>query len=181
MSSLATRLGLPVLLVVAIACGREPKDASADYAHLIPFDTAGVRISSARDTTRVIVELAESEEQRTMGLMERQSLAPNAGMLFLYATTQPDSSAFWMFRTRIPLDIAFVDSAGTIRSIQTMQPCPSALAQGCPAYPAGAGFRGALEVNAGYFGQHGIRVGDHLFLQDTASRRRATAVAGASK
>ena len=181
MSSMAPRLGFLAVLLVAFACGGEPNEASADYAHIIPFDTASVRISSARDTTRVIAELAESEEQRTMGLMERQSLAPNAGMLFLYATTQPDSSAFWMFRTRIPLDIAFVDSAGTIRSIQTMQPCQSTLAQGCPAYPAGAGFRGALEVNAGYFGQHGIRVGDHLFLQDTANRRRATAAAAASK
>jgi len=102
-------------------------------------------------------------------------------MLFLYATTQPDSSAFWMFRTRIPLDIAFVDSAGTIRSIQTMQPCQSTLAQGCPSYPAGAAFRGALEANVGYFAHHGIRVGDHLLLQDTANRRRATAAAGPSK
>src|SRR5581483_4258743 len=115
-----------------------PKDDTADYSHVIPFDTATVRLTTATDTTRVIAELAESEEQRTMGLMERRSLAPNAGMLFLYATTQPDTDAFWMFRTRIPLDIAFFDSTGTIRSVQTMQPCPSTLAQGCPGYPARA-------------------------------------------
>lgn len=163
------------------ACGGESKDDSADYAHILAFDTATVRLGSARDTTRVVAELAESEEQRTMGLMERRSLSPNAGMLFLYSTTQPDGSAFWMFRTRIPLDIAFVDSAGTIRSIETMQPCPSTLAEGCPGYPARAPFRSALEVNAGYFGQHGIRVGDHLFLQDTVNRRRAAPAGGHPK
>ena len=155
------------------ACRGEPRDDASDYAHVLPFDTATVRLTRAKDTTRVIAELAESEEQRTMGLMERRALAANAGMLFLYSTTQPDTAAFWMFRTRIPLDIAFFDSAGTIRSIQTMQPCQSTLAQGCPGYPARAPFRGALEVNAGYFAQHDVRVGDHLLLQDTANRRRA--------
>jgi uncharacterized protein len=164
-------------IVVAVllwltACGGEPKDDTSDYTHLLPFDTASVRLVTAKDTTRVIAELAESEEQRTMGLMERRSLAPNAGMLFLYSTTQPDTAAFWMFRTRIPLDIAFFDSAGTIRSVQTMQPCQSTLALGCPAYPARAAFRGALEVNAGYFAAHAVSVGDRLVLQDTANRRR---------
>lgn len=160
-------------LLVLMACHGDPKDDGADYSHVLPFDTASVRVTTAKDTTRVIAELAESEQQRTLGLMERRSLPPNAGMLFLYSTTQPDTAAFWMFRTRIPLDIAFFDSAGTLRSIQTMQPCQSTLAQGCPGYPARAPFRGALEVNAGYFAQHDVRVGDHLFLQDTANRRRA--------
>lgn len=159
------------------ACRGEPKDDESAYSHLLAFDTASVRLTTAKDTTRVIAELAESEEQRTMGLMERRSLAPNAGMLFLYSTTQPDTAAFWMFRTRIPLDIAFFDSAGTIRSVQTMRPCQSALAQGCPSYPARAPFRGALEVNAGYFAQHDVRVGSRLFLQDTANRRAASATA----
>jgi len=156
------------------ACGGEARDDTTDYSHVLAFDTARVRLTTAQDTTHVMAELAESEEQRTMGLMERHSLAPNAGMLFFYSTTQPDTSAFWMFRTRIPLDIAFADSAGIIRSIQTMQPCQSTLAQGCPVYPARAPFRVALEVNAGYFGRHNVRVGDRLFLQDTINRRRAT-------
>ena len=180
MSFVIHSLRVVAALLWLTACGGEPKDDASDYSHLLPFDTASVRLATAKDTTRVIAEIAESEEQRTMGLMERRSLAPNAGMLFLYSTTQPDTAAFWMFRTRIPLDIAFFDSAGTIRSIQTMQPCQSTLVQGCPVYPARAAFRGALEVNAGYFAAHDIRVGDRLFLQDTANRRRAIP-AGAPK
>ena len=126
------------------------------------------------DQVSWVVELAVKPEQHTMGLMERRQLPDSAGMLFLYEATQPDSSAYWMYRTRIPLDIAYVDSAGTIRSIRHMEPCRTMLAQGCPTYPAGAPFRAALEVNAGYFAQHGVQIGDHVLLADTARRLSRT-------
>jgi uncharacterized membrane protein (UPF0127 family) len=162
------------ILGVAAACNRDADRVPADrYAHLVPFDSARIRIISAHDTVAVAVELAESEEQHTMGLMERQVLPADAGMLFLYPTMQPDSSAFWMFRTRLPLDIAFVDSAGVIRTIKTMAPCPTTLVQGCPSYPADARYLAALEVNAGYFARRQVRVDDRLVLQDTVPRRRA--------
>jgi uncharacterized membrane protein (UPF0127 family) len=51
-----------------------------------------------------------------------------------------------------------------------MEPCQTILAQGCPSYPAGAPFRAALEVNAGYFAGHSVRVGDQVLLADTARR-----------
>lgn len=75
-----------------------------------------------------------------------------------------------MFRTRIPLDIAFVDSLGTVRAVQHMVPCPSTLAQGCPTYEPGAPYRAALEVNAGYLARHGIGVGSRIVLADTSAR-----------
>jgi hypothetical protein len=105
-----------------------------------------------------------------MGLMERRTLPANAGMLFLYSSVQPESSAFWMYRTRLPLDIAFIDSVGKIRTIQTMVPCETTVPQGCQNYPAGARYIAALEVNAGYFSRNGVRVGDKLLLSDTAGR-----------
>jgi uncharacterized membrane protein (UPF0127 family) len=108
-----------------------------------------------------------------MGLMERRTLPPDAGMLFLYSAVQPESSAFWMFRTRIPLDIAFIDSVGTIKTVTTMQPCASALAQGCPNYPAKARYIAALEANAGYFAKQRRAAGDRVLLSDTVARRRA--------
>jgi uncharacterized membrane protein (UPF0127 family) len=162
-------------LASAHACGRDSADDSADrYAHILAFDTARIRIVPLRDTARVVVELAESPDQHTMGLMERRTLGADAGMLFLYPTVQPESSAFWMFRTRLPLDIAFIDSLGVIRTIKTMAPCPSTMPQGCPNYSADARYRAALEVNAGYFARNGIRVGDRVLLQDTILRRRAS-------
>jgi uncharacterized membrane protein (UPF0127 family) len=163
-------LALTASTLVLLACGTGTDDAARDpYRNLMAFDSASIRLVG-RDTTRLTVELAESESQRTMGLMERRQLAPDAGMLFIYSTVQPESSAFWMFRTRIPLDIAFIDSTGVIRTIRTMQPCPSPLAQGCPSYPAGARYIAAIEANAGYFAERGLAIGDRVILADTANR-----------
>ena len=132
-----------------LACGSGSDERLSDqYAHLMAFDTAQLRLVSGVDTATLTVELAETPDQHTMGLMERRSMSTDAGMLFLYSSVQPESSAFWMFRTRIPLDIAFIDSAGVIRTVQTMTPCASVLAQGCPNYPAGARYIAAL-VTAG--------------------------------
>jgi uncharacterized membrane protein (UPF0127 family) len=165
---------LAVTLASALAACAPGSDSPPpdDYSHLLAFDTAHVRVIGS-DTSVLTVELAKTGEQRTMGLMERRVLPPDAGMLFLYDRVQPESSAFWMFRTRIPLDIAFVDSAGVIRTMQTMSPCQSVLAEGCPNYPAGAPYLAALEVNAGYFARKHLRVGDRLVLADTSVRRQA--------
>ncbi|TFH86075.1 DUF192 domain-containing protein [Billgrantia azerbaijanica] len=92
--------------------------------------------------------------------MERDALDEAAGMLFLYPDRQPPWSGFWMFRTRIPLDIAFLDASGRIAAIHAMQPCGSPDPGDCPATRAGVPFRAALEVNAGYFAARGIEVGD---------------------
>jgi uncharacterized membrane protein (UPF0127 family) len=163
--------GFGVVLVVAIgACGRPDDSSSEGDRVILPFDTARIRLLARADTLRLVVELAVKPEQHTLGLMERRQLPDSAGMLFLYDATQPDSSAYWMYRTLIPLDIAYIDSAGTIRSIRHMEPCRTMLAQGCPTYPAGAPFRAALEVNAGYFARHAVQLGDRVILADTAKR-----------
>jgi uncharacterized membrane protein (UPF0127 family) len=161
------------LSAFVIACrGEDP--SSTTYGAILHFDTAYVRLSTKTDTLHLLVELASRPDQHTLGLMERRELADSAGMLFLYAETRPDSDAYWMYRTRIPLDIAFIDSTGTIRTIQHMEPCTTVLAEGCPTYPAGAPFRAALEVNGGYFSRHGVRPGDHVALGDTARTMKRT-------
>jgi uncharacterized protein len=149
-----------------LACsdGKEPE---ADPAPLLSFDTTRVRIVSRTDTISLLVELAKTQEQKTMGLMERTHLADSSGMLFLYEATQPGTAGFWMFRTKIPLDIAFVDSAGVIRAIRNMVPCTTATAGGCPTYNPDVPYRAALEVNAGFFQRRSIGVGDRVVLADT--------------
>ena len=132
----------------------------ADYSNLGNFDTVAVEIITASDTLVVQAELAASEEQRQLGLMERTQLPEDHGMLFVYDAVQDSTASFWMYRTRIPLDIAFIDTAGRIVAIRTMQPCESPYAQSCPVYPAGAPFSSALEMNQGYFQRHGVQPGD---------------------
>jgi uncharacterized membrane protein (UPF0127 family) len=146
--------------------GENAKGDDDAYAHVMAFDTARVRLARAGDTIPLRVELAVKPEQKSMGLMERRRLDENAGMLFVYDSTQPPDAGFWMYRTRIPLDIAFADSAGVIRSIRSMVPCPTELAEGCQTYTPDVSYRYALEVNAGYFSRHGVTVGNTLLLTD---------------
>jgi uncharacterized protein len=96
--------------------------------------------------------------------MERRQLADSAGMLFVYDSVQPPDAGFWMCRTRIPLDIAYIDPAGRIRAIQQMVRCESTNPEGCPTYPPGVPYQYALEVDGGFFARRGVRVGDAIFL-----------------
>jgi len=165
------RAGLPIALLLAAAlaaCGSgeppEAPDAGAADAPLLAFDTVALRIATEADTLPLRAELAATEEQRALGLMERSALPADAGMLFWYPEPQPGSTGFWMFRTRIPLDIAFLGPGGEILAIQAMEPCPSEYPSNCPSYPAGVAFQGALEVNRGFFQRHGIGTGDRVLL-----------------
>ena len=118
---------------------------------------------SAEGTVPVTLEVASSSEQRQKGLMGRKSMAPNAGMLFEYSEPRQASHGFWMYKTLIPLDIAYLNQNGVIGSIRQMVPCASASGSGCPSYPAGVPFIQAVEMNAGFFRKHGIRPGDRLY------------------
>lgn len=109
---------------------------------------------------RLTVEVARRLAERAQGLMGRERLPQDAGMLFLYDRTQPSRNGFWMYRTLIPLDIAFIDEAGRIVDIRRMVPCESEAARECPVTRPDAPYRAALEVNAGVFEAHGIAVGD---------------------
>ena len=110
----------------------------------------------------VELEVASTAEQRQKGLMGRTSLASNAGMLFKYNEPRDANYGFWMYKTLIPLDIAYLNQNGVIGSIRHMVPCASASGAGCPTYPAGVPFIQAVEMNAGFFREHGIRTGDRL-------------------
>lgn len=148
--------------VILLSCTDSDADM-VDGASVIEFDTAVVHLASDTDTLTIHAQVARSAEQKSMGLMERRSLADTAGMLFVYDSDQPATAGFWMFRTRIPLDIAFADSAGRIVAVRQMVPCEARLAAGCPSYEPGHAYRVALEVNAGVLSRRGIAVGSRLW------------------
>jgi uncharacterized membrane protein (UPF0127 family) len=167
------RLTWLAVLLTAFAAGCTSQPAADDgdaYAHVMAFDSTRVRLLRQQDTLALQVELARSPEQKSMGLMERRRLAANAGMLFVYDSTQPGNAGFWMYRTRIPLDIAFLDTLGVIRALRSMVPCPTTIAEGCPSYTPDVPYQYALEVNAGFFTRHGVEVGQRLMLQDLSNR-----------
>ena len=157
--------------IVCIAGCESGTSEAADYGTVVAFDSTRVRIVTGSDTVSLVVEVARTSAQKTQGLMERQSLPDSAGMLFVYSEDQPSDAGFWMYRTRIPLDIAFADAAGLIVSIRTMEPCSARLAAGCPTYAPDAEYRYALEVNAGFFAKRGIRTGSRVLLGDIGPAR----------
>jgi uncharacterized membrane protein (UPF0127 family) len=86
--------------------------------------------------------------------MYTESLPPDRGMLFVFQ--REDRLAFWMKNTPIPLDIAFIDAQGRILEIQEMKPLDTTV------YHSRQPALYALEVNAGWFQKHGIKVGDKV-------------------
>jgi uncharacterized protein len=167
---------LCVTLLVAPSCGERPEPAAGADEHILRFDSATVRLATTRDTVPLALELAATTEQQRLGLMERRHLSERAGMLFVYDSLQPPDAGFWMYRTRIPLDVAFLDSAGVIRSVRAMVPCPTTMPEGCPTYEPGTPYRYALEVNAGTLRRWGAEVGGaRLLVGDLPARRADTA------
>ena len=118
-----------------------------------------VTIETTQGPVRVDVEIADSDEERQVGLMNRESLPEDAGMLFVFEGDV--DFGFWMKNTLIPLSIAFADADGEIVRILDMEPCE---ADPCTVYEPGATYRTALEVNQGAFADWGVAEGDRLTL-----------------
>jgi uncharacterized membrane protein (UPF0127 family) len=112
-------------------------------------------IQSASGTHRFTVEVAETPEQQAQGLMNRQSLAPDRGMIF--PRNPPGDASFWMKNTLIPLDMIFIRADGTIARIAentvplSLDPVPSL-------EPVVA----VLEIPGGRSTELGIKAGDKV-------------------
>jgi uncharacterized membrane protein (UPF0127 family) len=102
----------------------------------------------------ITAEVAASDPSRTRGLMFRESLAPNHGMLFVF--DQKAIHCMWMRNTLLPLSVAFVDDDGTIVNIEDM--APRTETSHCARRPV----RFALEMEKGWFAKRGIGPGATL-------------------
>ena len=102
----------------------------------------------------ISVEIADTPALRELGLMNRDSLPADHGMLFVYADEQTRS--FWMRNTKIPLDIAFIDHNGSIVNIEQME------AQTDENTVSAAPATYALEMSLGWFEANGVGPGDRL-------------------
>ena len=109
-------------------------------------------------------EVAYTFDTRMKGLMFRESLGPNEGMLFVFPDVQ--LHCMWMKNTPTPLSVAFIDENSVIVSISDMQ--PHSETSHCAAAPA----RFALEMNRGWFVQKGIKAGAKIRGLDKAPAPR---------
>lgn len=168
---MSARVGLAplaVALALVVACGEGGEPERAERPPPVSFETGRVRVETASDTLELAVEIAESEAQRTHGLMDRERLPEGSGMLFLFPEPRGPEAGFWMYRTKIPLDIAFLDEEGRIVAIRRMEPCASPDPRWCPSYAPGAPYSMALEVPAGWLERHGVEAGDRVVRTDAA-------------
>ena len=108
------------------------------------------------------LEVADSPEERAIGLMNRESLGHHRGMLFIFEKEQV--LGFWMKNTIIPLDIIFIDSLEFVVDVQTMRPEHEIAPDPLPIYTSAAPALYAIEVNERRAAECGIEPGDRVVL-----------------
>jgi uncharacterized protein len=110
------------------------------------------------------VEVAATAAARTIGLMNRFSLAPDSGMLFVFP--QSEQLGFWMKDTFVPLSIAYLDAKGVILNIADMKPRDETT------HPSKGPAMFAVEMKQGWFKERGIVAGDQVQGLDKAGRAK---------
>lgn len=119
---------------------------------LSPWADAALRTRQVKIGNHALkVEVADNDATRARGLMFREKMARNDGMLFIFE--EPAYQSMWMKNTLIPLSVAFLDKDGVILNIRDMQ--PHTLDTHTSAGPA----LYAIETNQGWFAERGIREG----------------------
>ncbi len=134
--------------VAAIAFALTATAASAQQGPKFPMITltAGIHVIKA--------EIAATDAERQQGLMLREKMAPNEGMLFVLPA--PAEVCMWMKNTLLPLSVAFIDGNGKIINIEDMKP------QTTDSHCGKKLVRYALEMNQGWFRQKNIKPGNAI-------------------
>jgi len=115
-------------------------------------------IQSDNSIILIEVEIVDKFEEQVKGLMFRENLDWNSGMLFVYENEKTRS--FWMKNTLIPLDMLFINKDFRIIDIkENVQPCKT---ESCPSYPSKFPAKYVLEVNAGFTMMNDIKIGDSI-------------------
>jgi uncharacterized membrane protein (UPF0127 family) len=121
-----------------------------------------VVVHGDKGAARVRVELALTAPEQARGLMWRDHLDSDAGMLFVFGRVRERS--FWMKNTPLPLDIIYIDGDGKVVSIaERTTPYSTA------SIPSHGGAKYVLEVNGGFAAEHGVHAGSKIDLPDLAS------------
>jgi uncharacterized membrane protein (UPF0127 family) len=136
----------PVVLAAALAAGpAQAQDTLTPKLRAIPVKV-GAHV--------LRVEVADSDASRSRGLMYRQAMGKNDGMLFIFE--DPGYHSMWMQNTYIPLSVAFIDGDGKILNVLDMEPKTT------DTHTAAGPARYAIETNKGWFAEKKIKPGDKV-------------------
>ena len=138
----------------AAACGSAAPQANLEKS---PggLEQVPLTIKTAKGSASFTVEVAQTPEQQSQGLMYRQSLAPDRGMIF--PRDPPGDASFWMKDTLIPLDLIFIRSDGTIARI-----AENAVPMSLDPIPSLEPIAAVLEIAGGRSAELGIKPGDKV-------------------
>jgi uncharacterized protein len=146
-------IGLLMLMLLLPACNEAPAGrATAEglpHSHLFPLRVGDRTIHA---------QIALTNDEMARGLMERQAMPPDEGMIFVYQ--RPIRASFWMKNTPLPLDIGFFNSRGTLLEIYRLHPHDLSTVRS-----RNDDVQFALEMNQGWFSLHRIRPGASLDLE----------------
>jgi uncharacterized protein len=121
----------------------------------VTFERMPLEIDSGGRRHRFTVEMADTDERRTLGLMHRRTMAADAGMLFDFKRDGPVS--MWMRNTLIPLDMLFMDRTGLVTHIhERAVPMSETIIE------SNGSVRAVLELNGGTVQRLGLKIGDRL-------------------
>jgi uncharacterized membrane protein (UPF0127 family) len=151
------RKGLFVSLALAVACGGAPKTATPAAP---PTTVTGPRAVLPSGSVYRL-ELATTPEEQAQGLMFRESLPPNTGMLFVFNAV--GVHAFWMKNTMIPLDMIWMDEAGRVLFVSS--DTPPCKADPCPNYGPNVPAARVLEIAGGLAKKEKVTVGSRIDIQ----------------
>ena len=141
--------GWAALLALALLLGAAGGGVRAELT------SAEIGIVTAAGTIRYTVEVADTERERRLGLMYRESMPVDGGMLLHFGRPQPVS--IWMKNTLIPLDLLYIDRSGRIvKIVEHTEPLSLV------SHPSGRRVVAVLELNAGQAATRRIQVGDRV-------------------
>jgi uncharacterized membrane protein (UPF0127 family) len=142
--------GLLLLAALLAGCGSRP-------ATFEDLRTRPVRLPGGQ---HILAEVLTRPDEMARGMMFRDSLAPDRGLLFIHA--QPGRYTYWMYQCRIPLDILWMDGERRIVEISPDTPPCRGPQHECPHYGGNADSQYVLELAGGMAQKYGLRVGDTL-------------------
>lgn len=164
-----------ILIASVLAMALSSPACSKDAGGVASAPSAtGLGAASAAKGPRVLLpsgktialELARTDEEKGQGLMYRESMPADSGMIFLF--DKPEPRAFWMKNCHFPLDMVFTLKDGTVVGLQARaQPCR---AEPCNTYPSQAPADTVVELNAGLAALNGVEIGTKLRFLDVPER-----------
>lgn len=135
-----------LLLLLALGaggCSSSDAEPPAQDPAAAPSPAAAERVSAVLDGVELELEVADTDQERAVGLMRRESVPPGTGMVFLYDA--PSTGRYYMFQVPVPLRAVFVRD-GSVVSTVVMPPCGLDDPAACPTYGADAPYDTVVET-----------------------------------